>query len=315
MLPLGDRRRLPQLVCALPDENAHQCGGHALSHRPAFERRVLRDAGPVPLADETPSPRHHERRRHPRRRLERRIDGALHLCRIELRRERRLRQRIAHRPFLRRGVGKPFLDPHGFEIHLALSLRQRHASLVSKVLRRARDAVRQFDVHSFSRTIDHRLSDLRSLLVRAGEVADVLGGKVRVQAGDEHCRAHDLGEARRVMAERVSRRRHIHGVQLERFRSRDQRLARRCRRRDTRRYRGCGVIRSACRCTTVRCACGRLTSKRESQHDLRRQSQPHPMHQHPDLSCRRLRSLVVREPVRSFRGLPPVVRAIRAPRS
>src|SRR2546430_15950132 len=39
-LPLRDGRRLPEIVDTLLDQDAHQCGGHALAHRPTFEWRV-----------------------------------------------------------------------------------------------------------------------------------------------------------------------------------------------------------------------------------------------------------------------------------
>ena len=59
--------------------------------------------------------------------------------------------------------------------------------------------------------------------------ADVLGGEIRIKPGDEHGRAHDLGEARCVMLEPVAGRRHVGRIELERLRPRNQRPLRRAR--------------------------------------------------------------------------------------
>ncbi len=104
-LPFGNGRRLRQLIHALFDQDSHQRGRHALAHRPTFEGSVRGDASGVPLADDPSSPRHDESRSQLCRRLKRRVDGLLHFGRVDLWRERGLRQHIAHRPRLRRGIG------------------------------------------------------------------------------------------------------------------------------------------------------------------------------------------------------------------
>ena len=78
-------------------------------------------------------------------------------------------------------------------------------------------------------TVDDRLAQLRALGVRRREVADILGGELGIEAGDEHGRAHDLGEARRIVLERGPRRRDVGRVELERLGARDQRVSARIR--------------------------------------------------------------------------------------
>ena len=99
-LPLRNRRRLPYVVDAPLDQDAQECGRQALAHRPALERRVHRDAFPVPLADEAPSPRHHEGGRHACGRLEGRVHCSFHFGRVEFRGQRVARQHITHGPQL-----------------------------------------------------------------------------------------------------------------------------------------------------------------------------------------------------------------------
>lgn len=53
----------------------------------------------------------------------------------------------------------------------------------------------------------------------AREVPNALGGDFWLEPGDEHCRAHDLGVASRVMLERVPGGRNVGCIELERFRS------------------------------------------------------------------------------------------------
>jgi hypothetical protein len=95
-LPLRDRRGLVEGVNALPDEDAHQRGRHALSHRPALERRVHGDALAVALGDDASFPRHDERRRHGGGWLESGVERLADLCHVEARR-RILWQHVAHR--------------------------------------------------------------------------------------------------------------------------------------------------------------------------------------------------------------------------
>ncbi len=136
------------------------------------------------------------------------------------------RQRIAHRPRQGRRVGEPARDLDGCEARRRLAHRQREASLIAQVNGGASHAVGQRDVHRPGGAIDHRLAEPGALLVRGGEVADVLGGEVGVESGDEHGGAHDLGEAGGVMFQRVARRRHVGRVELERLRPGDQSIVR-----------------------------------------------------------------------------------------
>ena len=229
-LPLGNRRRLRQLVDALPDQHAHQRRGHALAHRPALERRVRGDA---------------------RRRIARRSSRPFHVttnaavisaagsnaastaCFTFAASSPAGSGSVGSTSPIGQGCvegsGSALLTCIGREVHRRLSDGQRHASLAAQILRRARHAVRERDVHGLGRAIDHRLADLRALRVGAGEVADVLGGEVGIEPGDEHRRAHDLREARRVVLERIARRRHVRRVELEGLRPRDERAIGRAR--------------------------------------------------------------------------------------
>ena len=73
-------------------------------------------------------------------------------------------------------------------------------------------------------TIDNWFADLRTLGVRARKISDILSRKLWIKARNEHGRAHDLGKARRMMLQRIARRRHIWRVQLKRFRASNQGL-------------------------------------------------------------------------------------------
>ena len=79
--------------------------------------------------------------------------------------------------------------------------------------------------------VDHALDDVPALAVRAGEEADVRGGEVRVEPGDEDGRAERLGEPGGVVQERVAGRRDVVGVELELGGACGQRLGLRGRRR------------------------------------------------------------------------------------
>ena len=72
--------------------------------------------------------------------------------------------------------------------------------------------------------VDDALDDMPPLAVRAGEEADVGGGEVRVEPGDEDGRAERLGEPGGVVQERVAGRRRVLGVELELGGARGQRL-------------------------------------------------------------------------------------------
>jgi len=80
-------------------------------------------------------------------------------------------------------------------------------------------------VHGLTSTIDDRLAQLRALGVGCRDVAHILGGEIGIEAGDEHGRAHDLGEARRVVLEGGPWGRDVGRVELERLGARDQRVS------------------------------------------------------------------------------------------
>ena len=84
-------------------------------------------------------------------------------------------------------------------------------------------------MHRLAGTIDDRLAQLRPLGVRRGEITHILGGELRIEPGDEHGRAHNLGEARRVVLEGGPRRRDIGRAELKRLGTRDQRVTARIR--------------------------------------------------------------------------------------
>ncbi len=61
------------------------------------------------------------------------------------------------------------------------------------------------------------------LLVGSREVANVLGGKLRVQASDENGRTENLREAGRMMLQWITRRRNRCRLQFQGFRTGNQR--------------------------------------------------------------------------------------------
>ena len=93
--------------------------------------------------------------------------------------------------------------------------RERDAPLVTEKLGATPHAVGERHVHGPTGTVDDRLAQLRALGVRRREVADILGGELGIEAGDEHCRAHDLGEARRIVLEGGPWRRRIGRTELQ----------------------------------------------------------------------------------------------------
>jgi hypothetical protein len=80
--------------------------------------------------------------------------------------------------------------------------------------------------------IDDRFAQLVPHLVRSGEIADVLGGEIRIESGDEHGRAYDLGKTGSMMLECVAGRRYVGRIELKRLRPRNQRPLRRARLRE-----------------------------------------------------------------------------------
>ena len=213
-LPFRHRRRLPQVVDALLNQDPHQGRGQALAHRPALQRGVQVDARAVTLGDDAPPVGRHERRGHPFRRLERRVRRLRHLRGVHALGERRGRQRVAHRPHLRPGVGQGTGDVDRVEEHVVFADGQRDAAVVAVELRRPHDAVGQGQVHPAPVAVDLDRRDVRAVLVGAAEEAHVLGRELGVEAGDEDGRAEGLGETGGVVRERVAGRGFVLGVEL-----------------------------------------------------------------------------------------------------
>src|ERR1700738_5705208 len=81
--PLGNGCSLIHFVVAALDEYTHERRCDTLAHRPAFERRVHRNARAVALGDNLTVPGHDERRRQSIGRGKCGVDGAGHLGVIE----------------------------------------------------------------------------------------------------------------------------------------------------------------------------------------------------------------------------------------
>ena len=84
----------------------------------------------------------------------------------------------------------------------------------------------------FYLVVDLAIGELLPRLVRSGKVADSLGRKIHVEAGDENGRTQDFREAGGMVLERIARWRLIRSVELERRRAGDEGLfaaAGRCR--------------------------------------------------------------------------------------
>src|SRR4029077_9358831 len=132
-LPFRDWGWLRQLVHAFAEEDAKQRGSDALAHRPAFERSVEPHAITVALGDETTFPCDHEGRSQRLGRLESRFNGSLEFSRVDLGRQRFVRQRIAHRPRLSARIGQLGLHGYWREMDRALTEWERHAALAAKI--------------------------------------------------------------------------------------------------------------------------------------------------------------------------------------
>src|SRR6266571_1643412 len=198
-LPLWNGRRLPQVVYALLDQNPQQGGREALAHRPTFERRESGQPLTVSLGNESASPCHHKRGSHPFSRLEGCVNNLLELRCVDLGRQRLFRQHITHWPLLCRWVRQSALDRYRSEINGTLANRERHASLAPEIFGAACDTIRERDVNCSVGAIDHWLPNLAAFRVRAREISNVLSCEVRREAGNEHCRTHDLRKAGRVV--------------------------------------------------------------------------------------------------------------------
>ena len=221
----GHRRRLPQVVDALLNQDPHEGGGQALAHRPALERGVQVDAVAVALADDAPPVGHHEGRGQSLGRVERGVHRLGHLRGVNALGEGRVRHRVAHRPHLRPGVGQGAGDVHRLEEHVLRVDGQRDAAVVAVELRGPHDAVGQGQAHPALVLVDLDARHVPALLVGSAEEADVLGRERGVEAGHEDGRAQGLGEARGVVPQGVAGRGLVLGVELGFRRAGEHRLA------------------------------------------------------------------------------------------
>jgi hypothetical protein len=164
-LPFRNRCRLVQIIDPVFDQNSKECCRNALAHGPAFERRLRRKTFRVALGNEQAFPRYNERSGQSFGRLERGVHGSFELFGVDLCRQRLLRQHVAHRPQLRRGIRQSALDVDGLEIHGALADRKRNATLAPKIFGRPGHSIRKRDVDRLVGAIDDRLAELRALCV------------------------------------------------------------------------------------------------------------------------------------------------------
>ncbi len=207
-LPFGDGGGLPQVIRTLLDEHSHECGGHALAHGPTLERRVRRDALCIPFGDDAASPGHNDGRRHSLGRGKGCVQGLNDLASVEFRWVA-ARDFVARRPCLCRRVGKRRFDRLRRELKIHRANGKSHAALIADVLGDSHGPAGDGDADCFCGAIDDRFAEFRAFGIGRGEVADVLGSEVGVEAGNEHGGAHDLREARGMMLQRIARGRHV----------------------------------------------------------------------------------------------------------
>ena len=189
--------------------------------------------GSIALGDEPPLVDHDERRGERRRRIERGRHCGIQLRLVDLRRQRRLRQPVAHRPVLRRRIGQRRLHGHGREGHILRAARQRDATLIADEPGAARDAVRQRQPHLMRVAVDDGVDDLGAAGARRYEEPVLVHGGLEVASGDEDRRAQDLRKPGRLMLEPIARR-HFPCRRQFRRRGRVHRLS--GRQRNTHRY-------------------------------------------------------------------------------
>ena len=150
--------------------------------------------------------------------------AALSFLGVDLWRQRLLRQHVAHRPRLGRGIGQSALDVDGLEIHGALPDRERDAALAAEIFGGPGHAIRKRDVNRLVGAIDDRLAELRALCVGRREKPDIFRRELGRKAGHEYSRAHDLRKSGGMMRQGIAWRRHIGRIELERFRAGDERI-------------------------------------------------------------------------------------------
>ena len=230
-LPFRNRRRLFERVHAQLDQAADQCSGEALAHGPAFERGVDADARCIPLTDDAAFVGDDEGERHRAVRRKRLVHRAGHQCRVDVRRPRRVRQHITHRP--RRGRRWRQIRAHDArrERHRVGADGQRDATLTAVSPGNACHAAPECQAHCLRRSVDHGVFHLGAILQRSREKSHVRCRIGRCQPGDEHGAAQRGREARRVVRQRVARRRRPCTGQLQRFAARNNAGCRRLNRR------------------------------------------------------------------------------------
>jgi hypothetical protein len=157
-------------------------------------------------------------------RLERGIHGSFELFGVDLWRKRLLRQHVAYRPRLGRGIGQSAFHVDGIKIHGALPDRERDATLAAEILGCPGHSIRKGDMNRLVGAIDDRLAELRSLCVGRREKPDIFRREVGRKAGHEYSRAHDLRKSGGMMRQGIAWRRHIWRIELEQFRAGDERV-------------------------------------------------------------------------------------------
>ena len=112
-----------------------------------------------------------------------RVDSRLEFCRIDLARQRLIRQHIAHGPRNGIGIWQFTLYDYRREMDYGFSKRKRHAALAAKVFGRSSYSVRQRDVNRFVSAVDHRLIEFRPHRIWSSEISDILSSKIWCKAG------------------------------------------------------------------------------------------------------------------------------------
>jgi hypothetical protein len=141
VLPLGHRSRVPHAEAAHLDQAANQRRRQALAHRPALELHVPVRAGSIALGEDASLVHDDERRPQVPGVREQRFDRFVEEIAVDIRRERRVRQPVAHRPGERAGVRERADDRARREEHLLGAFGQDDAALIAQVSRPRRDAV------------------------------------------------------------------------------------------------------------------------------------------------------------------------------
>lgn len=102
------------------------------------------------------------------------------------------------------GTGKRTRHIDGLEQELSLSKRNCAAALIAEALDHAHDSVRKRQEHGPILHVDLALRCLRTQVVVAGRVCDVLSVEIGIESCDDRSGAQSLRETRVVMMEKVT---------------------------------------------------------------------------------------------------------------